>query len=220
MGNPTNANGCSAVDTAANLASDNPVIDAGNYGSEQDTGVVKVGDGATAWNALTAATIVYEDTYAATDTPTGTFYVLDTGEVRVGNGATQWSSIVASSPNCHLQQVITITDNDDAPKVSFELTGQNVDEGIAANVNVKLDKRSGKDVTVVFEKIVGDNVTFYDSNPSLTDYSLPAGWIFNPVGANQTLTNNTADTNDSFVLTIPANQTMASLTFLVHILIQ
>lgn len=213
MGKPTNANGCSAVDTAANLATDNPVIANGNYGLEQDTGIMKVGDGVTAWNALPVATIVYEDTYESTDTPTGTFYVLDTGEFRVGNGATQWDSIVASSPSCHLQQVVTITDNDDAPKVSFELTGQNVDEGIAANVNVKLDKRSGKDVTVVFEKIVGDNVTFYDSNPSLTDYSLPAGWVFNPVGANQTLTNNVVDTNNSFTVTIPANQTIASLSF-------
>jgi hypothetical protein len=38
--------------TAAGAAASNPVLDAGEPGFETDTGNVKVGDGATAWNAL------------------------------------------------------------------------------------------------------------------------------------------------------------------------
>lgn len=39
-------------DTAANLTSDNPTLAAGEQGYESDTGALKVGDGATAWNSL------------------------------------------------------------------------------------------------------------------------------------------------------------------------
>lgn len=39
-------------DTAANWASVNPVLASGEFGVETDTGYFKLGDGATAWNAL------------------------------------------------------------------------------------------------------------------------------------------------------------------------
>lgn len=39
-------------DTAANWTSANPVLGDGEWGKETDTGRVKMGDGATAWNSL------------------------------------------------------------------------------------------------------------------------------------------------------------------------
>lgn len=39
-------------DTAANLASDNPTLGAGEWGIESDTLKTKIGDGVTAWNSL------------------------------------------------------------------------------------------------------------------------------------------------------------------------
>lgn len=39
-------------DTAANWTSANPVLHSGELGGETDTGKIKLGDGATAWNAL------------------------------------------------------------------------------------------------------------------------------------------------------------------------
>jgi hypothetical protein len=39
--------------TAADFAAQNPVLSAGELGFETDTKVIKVGDGVTAWNALT-----------------------------------------------------------------------------------------------------------------------------------------------------------------------
>lgn len=44
-------------DTAANLTSSNPVLEDGQFCFETDTGYAKLGDGATAWNALTYATV-------------------------------------------------------------------------------------------------------------------------------------------------------------------
>jgi hypothetical protein len=42
-------------DTAANWSSVNPVMASGELGFETDTGVLKIGDGSTAWNSLTYA---------------------------------------------------------------------------------------------------------------------------------------------------------------------
>lgn len=39
-------------DTAANWASANPILAAGEVGQETDTGIVKLGDGTTAWNSI------------------------------------------------------------------------------------------------------------------------------------------------------------------------
>ena len=39
-------------DTAANWAAENPVLAEGEPGFETDTGKLKMGDGATAWNSL------------------------------------------------------------------------------------------------------------------------------------------------------------------------
>ena len=43
-------------DTAANWASANPTLAAGEVGVETDTDTIKIGDGATAWNSLAYAT--------------------------------------------------------------------------------------------------------------------------------------------------------------------
>lgn len=39
-------------DTAANWQTENPVLDAGEWGYETDSKKIKIGDGTTAWNAL------------------------------------------------------------------------------------------------------------------------------------------------------------------------
>ena len=39
-------------DTAANWASVNPVLSAGEFGIETDTNKLKIGNGTTAWNSL------------------------------------------------------------------------------------------------------------------------------------------------------------------------
>lgn len=43
-------------DTAANWSSANPVLEAGEFGYDTTNKVVKIGDGSTRWNALTAIT--------------------------------------------------------------------------------------------------------------------------------------------------------------------
>jgi hypothetical protein len=43
-------------DTAANWSSANPVLEAGEFGYDTTNKVVKIGDGSTCWNALTAIT--------------------------------------------------------------------------------------------------------------------------------------------------------------------
>lgn len=40
------------IDTAANFTADDPVLLAGQAGYESDTGLLKIGDGATAWASL------------------------------------------------------------------------------------------------------------------------------------------------------------------------
>ena len=56
------------IDTAANLASDNPVLGLGQTGKESDTGYVKIGNGTTAWNQLkyVSGTLSDASVYAAT----------------------------------------------------------------------------------------------------------------------------------------------------------
>ncbi len=43
-------------DTAANWSSANPVLEAGEFGYDTTNKVIKIGDGSTRWNALTAIT--------------------------------------------------------------------------------------------------------------------------------------------------------------------
>lgn len=47
-------------DTAANWTSANPTLTDGEIGYETDTGLVKVGDGATAWTSLSYAIATYD----------------------------------------------------------------------------------------------------------------------------------------------------------------
>jgi len=59
-------------DTAANWTANNPTLAAGEFGYETDTGKLKIGDGATAWNALgysaTSAVLSSIETYLSDDT--------------------------------------------------------------------------------------------------------------------------------------------------------
>lgn len=56
-------------DTAVNWTSVDPVLAAGEEGIESDTGLRKLGDGATAWTALAYAVPVPPGTYAGAQTP-------------------------------------------------------------------------------------------------------------------------------------------------------
>lgn len=55
-------------DTAAHFAAANPILASGKVGHETDTGYLKIGDGATAWNSLT---------YTPTDSTTINVYLPD-----------------------------------------------------------------------------------------------------------------------------------------------
>jgi hypothetical protein len=57
-----------AVDTAANLAAANPVLAVRQWGFASDTGVIKVGDGVTAWNSLSARQPTKPTPFIATST--------------------------------------------------------------------------------------------------------------------------------------------------------
>jgi hypothetical protein len=59
-------------DTAANWALGNPVLADGEEGYERDTGKRKVGDGATAWNALPYVSLSGTVSFSYADLPAGT----------------------------------------------------------------------------------------------------------------------------------------------------
>lgn len=72
--------------TAANAASSNPVLAAGEVGYETDTKRLKVGDGSTAWTSLPEAGT---DTYAQKSATwaTGVDYVVDELVINSGTSA-------------------------------------------------------------------------------------------------------------------------------------
>lgn len=79
-------------DTAANWTSANPVLLAGEYGRETDTGKVKCGDGSTAWTALT-----YENTVDKLVNGPGALSGQALKSVRVNAGATAWEYYTPSA---------------------------------------------------------------------------------------------------------------------------
>lgn len=218
----TNANACSSTDSAANLTANNPLIAPNKYGIEHDTGRIKFNNtlADVNWNTLPYVTLAYEESLVDTTPAAATYYVVDKGYFRIADGVTAWGSLPPTiSSSCHLNQVVNIIDNDDAPNVSFELASQIVAEapGATATIRVRLDKRSGKDVRVVFGSIKGDNATFLDANPALTDFTLPVGWTFSgtlpannvsPVKFPAPLPH-----DNDYELIIPANNTQAQVVF-------
>lgn len=72
--------------TAANAASSNPVLAAGEVGYETDTKKLKVGDGSTAWSSLSEAG---SGTYAQKSATwaTGVDYVVDERVINSGTSA-------------------------------------------------------------------------------------------------------------------------------------
>jgi hypothetical protein len=77
--------------TAAQWATANPTLAAGETGVETDTRKFKVGDGSTAWNSLTYATLSYRGAYSA-----GTTYYVN--DVVVSGGST-YICILTSTGN-------------------------------------------------------------------------------------------------------------------------
>lgn len=85
-GQPGVPDGGTYIDTAANLASSNPVLDAGDYGYATDNHVLKVGDGETAWNDLPRVGSGYTlDSNTLTDTvgPTSGTTPLEIGALQL-----------------------------------------------------------------------------------------------------------------------------------------
>ena len=89
-------------DTAANWSSANPVLEAGEFGYDTTNKVVKIGDGSTRWNALTAITGSNVTVGNGTITikqggvTKGTFTVNQTGNTVVElekGGTTAWGDI-------------------------------------------------------------------------------------------------------------------------------
>lgn len=89
-------------DTAANWSSANPVLEAGEFGYDTTNKVIKIGDGSTRWNALTAITgsnvTVGNGTITIKQggTVRGTFTVNQSGNTTVElekGGTTAWGDI-------------------------------------------------------------------------------------------------------------------------------
>lgn len=100
-------------DTAANWTAANPTLEAGEAGYETNTGKIKYGDGATAWNSLgylsaAATSLAYTD---ITGVPTDTFLGRDTA----GTGAAEAMSVATAKTLLGLtgtnsgDQTITLT---------------------------------------------------------------------------------------------------------------
>lgn len=85
-------------DTAANWASANPVLSAGEQALETDTGLTKVGDGTTAYTSLKYLSVIRRNTYAAWAAANPTLPAgeqaleTDTGLTKIGNGTTAYTS--------------------------------------------------------------------------------------------------------------------------------
>ena len=77
--------------TAAQWTSANPTLAAGETGVETDTKKFKVGDGSTAWNSLTYASVSYRGTYSSGTT----YYVNDI----VASGGSAYICILTSTGN-------------------------------------------------------------------------------------------------------------------------
>lgn len=74
-------------DTAANWSSNNPTLSAGELGWESDTGKLKVGDGATAYNSLVSALATVQ---TASYTPALTNMAIGTGGTPINTAIYTW----------------------------------------------------------------------------------------------------------------------------------
>lgn len=95
-------------DTAANFASQNPVLSKGECGFENDTQKFKIGDGITAWNSLGYVTSDKMNILSAAPSAAGQFLVSklnDKSNIEVlkvsGNAVTLGGSVFASTPNAY-----------------------------------------------------------------------------------------------------------------------
>lgn len=103
--------------TAAAWTSANPTLSAGEPGLETDTGILKLGDGATAWSSLVGFKLAYTDADIAAVTPndqTGTTYTFVLADkhrlVRCSNAAAIAATIPPNSSVAFaLGGVLTVT---------------------------------------------------------------------------------------------------------------
>lgn len=93
-------------DTAANWTSNNPTLALGEVGYETDTGLMKIGDAATAWTSLLYVQVNPRKTTAALWTSANPTlrngevgYETDTGLSKTGDGSTAWTSLLYSGTN-------------------------------------------------------------------------------------------------------------------------
>ena len=113
-------------DTAANFTSNDPTLAAGEWGYETDTGVLKIGDGSTAWTSLGGV-----DTRSAINGATGkttpvnadTFALIDSAASNVLKKLT-WANLVATVQAAIASATVTLTNKTlTAPVLGGTVTG-------------------------------------------------------------------------------------------------
>lgn len=87
--------------TAAIIAANNPVVPAGEFVIETDTGKGKVGDGSTAWASLPYAFPRYDGPLGTANAPTFTF-TSDTNTGVYSPGADQWAVATGGAQRLHI----------------------------------------------------------------------------------------------------------------------
>ena len=85
-------------DTKANFQLDNPILEAGDFGIETDTGKTKIGDGITAWNDLPYSNLIITTASEfRTSNPILALGIMgieiDTNKSKVGDGITAWNDL-------------------------------------------------------------------------------------------------------------------------------